>query len=164
MIWQVQNKPVKARMGTKGGPNSHRPPFCFFFMSRHSSTTRTSGTVSSSAINFLKSIEFNRFCSEVSVEWCSWSQSRLILSVTGSGGAGGLALLVEFQEAGFLYCHSNCHFVARGLLGRCQGPFLWSFGWAPLPVKSESWQFKNQFDHLESLVIMLTEDGELNKV
>jgi len=49
--------------------------------------------------------------------------------VTGSdGGAGGLALLVEFQEAGFL-CHHNCNslFVAAVIFQLCQGPFG-SFG------------------------------------
>lgn len=44
--------------------------------------------------------------------------------MTGSGGGGGLALLVEFQEAGFLYRHSNSHFVAFGIFQRRQGPFL----------------------------------------
>lgn len=68
---------------------------------------------------------FNTFCRRtLSVDSTSQSQSRLILHVTGSGGGGGLALFVEFQEAGFLYCYSNSHLAAVGIFQRGQRPFL----------------------------------------
>lgn len=63
----------------------------------------------------------------LSVRAASQSQCRLVLCVTGSGG-GGLAFLVEFQEAGFLYHHGHSRFVAVGLFQLGQGAFLRSFG------------------------------------
>lgn len=62
-----------------------------------------------------------------SVDSSDQSQSRLILRVTGRGGGSGLALLVEFQEAGFLRRHGDSHIIAAGIFQRRQGPFLRSF-------------------------------------
>lgn len=60
----------------------------------------------------------------MSVHSTSQSQSRLVLHVTGSSGGGGLALFVEFQEAGFLYRYSNSHLAVSGIFQRGQRPFL----------------------------------------
>lgn len=57
--------------------------------------------------------------------------------MVGSGRGGGLALLVEFQEAGFLNHHGNSYFVVR-IFQRCQGLFFRCFGGVPLPVKNNA--------------------------
>lgn len=51
----------------------------------------------------------------------------------GSGG-GGLALLVEFKEAGFLYHHGDGAGVAVGIFRSGQSSFLRCFGRVSFPV------------------------------
>lgn len=80
-----------------------------------------------------------------SVDSSGQSQGRLVLHVAGSGGGRSLALLVEFQEAGFLDDDGHRPVVAAGVFHRGERPFLLSFGRVPLPVDRrdihDSWEF-----------------------
>lgn len=115
-MWILKKKnPVKARTNAKSGPKQiHiKADLWVFSISNDKSSC---------------------FCSKVSVSAISQSQSRLIFHLTGSCSAGGLPLLVEFQEAGFFDHYGNRPFAAIGIFQRWQSPFLWSFGWFPVPA------------------------------
>lgn len=118
-----QKKPVKARTDTKSGPNSRRPPSSLFFVSVNSSMKKAAAHPQVFLSANFKS-ECSCFGSKASVNLAGQLQSRLIFRVTGSGGGGGLALLVEFQEAGFLCRHGDSHVIAVGIFQRGQGLFL----------------------------------------
>lgn len=64
----------------------------------------------------------------------SQSQGRLVLCVTCGGGGRGLALLVEFEEAGFFYHHGDGAGVAVGIFQSGQSSFLRRLGRVPFSV------------------------------
>lgn len=122
-LLSAENQDTPNQKKQEQTPRVRETPSSLFFMSVNSRILKSSPMALMIKVNLVVS------AATMSVSnLASQSQSRLILHVTGSGGGGGLALLVEFQEAGFLYHHGNGRFVAAGIFQRRQGAFLRSFG------------------------------------